>query len=72
MPQVGSEQGQFGFDVGAGAVPSQQSINRKAVTKIVNSGRCSLRGYDVTFFQQRTDTASQASGSPQHTMTRLK
>jgi hypothetical protein len=34
VAQVGSEQGQFGFDIGAGAVPSQQSINGKTVPKM--------------------------------------
>jgi len=52
MAQVGSEQGQLGFDIGADAVPSQQSINGETVTKIVNSGRCSLCGYDAAFLKQ--------------------
>jgi hypothetical protein len=34
VPHVGGEQGQFCFDIGAGAVPSQQSIHGETVPEM--------------------------------------
>jgi hypothetical protein len=51
MPQVGGQQGQFGFDIGAGSVPAQQSIHGKTVPKIVNPWQLSFRGDDAAFLK---------------------
>jgi hypothetical protein len=51
MAQVGGEQRQFGFDIGASPIPSQQSIHGKTVPKVMNPWRLSFRGDDAAFLK---------------------
>jgi hypothetical protein len=51
MPQVGGQQGQFSVDIGAGSVPSQQSIHGKTMPKIMNPWQLSFRGNDAAFLK---------------------
>jgi len=60
VPQVGGQQRQFGLDIGAGSVPSQEGIHSEAMPQIVDSWRFPLRCDNAAFLQQGLERASQA------------
>ena len=59
VPQVGCQQRQLGFDIGAGPVPAQQSVHSEAMSKIVNPWQAAFRGDDAAFLKQRLNRVSQ-------------
>jgi hypothetical protein len=52
VPQVGCQQRQLGFDIGAGPVPAQQGVYSKAMSKVVNPWQPAFRGDDAAFLKQ--------------------
>ena len=60
VPQVGRQQRQFGFDIGAGSVPAQQGIHSEAVSKVVNPWQLAFSGDDAAVFEAGAERVSQS------------
>jgi hypothetical protein len=51
VSQIGCQQRQFGFDIGASSVPPKEGIHREGMAEIMDSRQAPLGSQDGTLFE---------------------